>query len=89
MSDYKVVFNEDSEYPNKWEVLDDDLVFDRYATEDEAKEFIHELEQTAQFCHQVQMSVEAFATIMDIQPIEFIHMVENHQTRTLRGLWAL
>jgi len=84
MSDYKITHVPDDDHP--WKVVDDGLVFDDFDREEDAEKFIHEAEQTQLFCDQVETSIEAFATIMEVTPIEFVYMVEQHMTRTIRGV---
>jgi len=86
MSDYKITHIPDDDHP--WKVMDDGLVFDDFDREEDAQKFITEIDECGLFGDRVQMLVEEFADKMDITSLEFIYMVENHLSRTLRGLWS-
>ena len=86
MTDYTIVHHPDEDKP--WFVMDSDLIFDTFTTEQEAIDMVKKMDQCGLFRERVQMLVEEFSDGMDIRPMEFIHMVENSVGRTIRGLWS-
>ena len=87
MGDYTIVHHLDEDKP--WFVMDSDLIFDTFTTEQEAIDMVKKMDQCGLFRERVQMLVEEFATDMGVEPMEFIYMVENNFGRTIRRMWSL
>jgi len=87
MSDYTIVHNPSEDNP--WVVMKNDLVFDTFKDEGDAKQFITEMDECVAFCTDVQKLVEQYGDRLDLSHIKFVYMVEQYVSRTLRGLWSL